>query len=174
MICHWKEPAAALQIRENPIPTLSMKALEPLLEQALKIHVGLLHVFPVKMQSCHSAFRPSSIAVAVILPDAAESSLKTSSALRNVVAATSLSPSTTRERIRRVQPSTSRGERSRRSARPSTIDWTTASCSGGGIASDGGMLSTGGPSPPLPTASVGEDAAVSELSLSEAFALASS
>jgi hypothetical protein len=42
MICHWKEPAAALQIREYAIPTFSMKAFEPLLEQALKIHVGLL------------------------------------------------------------------------------------------------------------------------------------
>jgi hypothetical protein len=46
MICHWKEPAAALQIRENTISTFSMKGLEPLLEQPLKIHVGLLRVFP--------------------------------------------------------------------------------------------------------------------------------
>jgi hypothetical protein len=41
MICHCKEPAAALQIRENAISTLSMKGLKPLLEQALKIHVAL-------------------------------------------------------------------------------------------------------------------------------------
>jgi hypothetical protein len=40
MICHWKGPAPALQIRENAISTFSMKALEPLLEQVLKIHVG--------------------------------------------------------------------------------------------------------------------------------------
>ena len=58
---------------------------------------ALLHE---EAMSSHSAFRPSSIAAAVILPDAAESSLKISSALRNAVAATSLSPSTTRERIR--------------------------------------------------------------------------
>ena len=121
------------------------------------------------MQSSHSAFRPSSIAAAVILPDAAESSLKTSSALRNAVAATSLSPSTTRERIRRVQPSTSRGELSRRSARPSTIARIAASCSCGGVASDLVVFATRRSSPPLPAASVCEDEAVSE-----AFALASS
>jgi hypothetical protein len=32
LICHWKEPAAALQIRENAISTFAMKDLEPLLE----------------------------------------------------------------------------------------------------------------------------------------------
>ena len=36
MIGHWKEPAAALQIRKKAIPTFSMKGLEPLLEQASK------------------------------------------------------------------------------------------------------------------------------------------
>ena len=48
MVCHWKEPAAALQIRENAISPFSMKGLEPLLEQACKVHVGLLHVFQAK------------------------------------------------------------------------------------------------------------------------------
>jgi len=43
MVCHWKEPAAALQMGENAISTLSMKGLEPLLEQAIKIHVDLSH-----------------------------------------------------------------------------------------------------------------------------------
>src|SRR5215813_10074925 len=110
----------------------------------------------VPKKSRHSAFRPSSVAAAVILPDAAESSLKTSSALRNAVAAISLSPRTTRERIRRVQPSTSRGELSRRSARRSTIDRMTSLCSLlGGVA-------------------VCKGEAVSELSLAEAFALACS
>jgi hypothetical protein len=54
MICHWEEPAAALQIRENAISTFSMKGLEPLLEQALKIHVGLparLSVIPMTSPS---------------------------------------------------------------------------------------------------------------------------
>jgi hypothetical protein len=35
---------------------LSMKGLEPLLEQAIKIHVDLSHVFPVRLQS---TIRPS-------------------------------------------------------------------------------------------------------------------
>src|SRR5678815_834944 len=30
VISHWKEPAAALQIRKNAISTFSMKGLEPL------------------------------------------------------------------------------------------------------------------------------------------------
>jgi hypothetical protein len=45
VVCHWKEPAAALQIREDAISTFSMKGLEPLLEQPLEIHVDLLHAF---------------------------------------------------------------------------------------------------------------------------------
>ena len=73
-----------------------------------------------EMQSSHSDFRPSSLAAAAIFPDAAELSLKTSRALRNAAAATSFSPSTIRERISRVQPSTSRGELSRRF--PEAID----------------------------------------------------
>jgi hypothetical protein len=66
MICHWEEPAAALQIRENAISTFSMKGLEPLLEQALKIHVGLLHVF-IPMTS------PSGQALTQALADSAAS-----------------------------------------------------------------------------------------------------
>ena len=90
VICHRKEPAAALHIREGAISAFAMKGLEPLLEQPLEIHVGLLHVCPANRGYAHSAFRPSSIAAAVILPDAAWSSLKISSALRNAFAATSL------------------------------------------------------------------------------------
>ena len=56
MICHWKEPAAALQIRENAISTFSMKGLEPLLEQALKIHVASC---TSSMQECRAVIRPS-------------------------------------------------------------------------------------------------------------------
>jgi len=47
MVCHWKGPAATLQIREHAVSTFPMKALKPLLEQALKVCVGLLHVFPI-------------------------------------------------------------------------------------------------------------------------------
>jgi hypothetical protein len=50
MLCHWKGPAAALQIRENPISTFSMKGLEPLPEQPLKFHVGL----PLRLSSLAS------------------------------------------------------------------------------------------------------------------------
>ena len=46
MVRHWKATAAALQIRENPISAFSMKGVELLLEQALKIHVDLLHIDP--------------------------------------------------------------------------------------------------------------------------------
>src|SRR5690606_38161569 len=92
-------------------------------------------------RSRHSSFRPSSIAAAVTLLEAAEPSLTASSALRYAVAASSLSPRTTRERMRRVQPSTSRGAASRRSARPSTIDLMAASCSPAGIASNSVIFS---------------------------------
>jgi hypothetical protein len=43
MICHGKESAAALQICEDAISTLLMKGIEPLLEQAFKIHADRLH-----------------------------------------------------------------------------------------------------------------------------------
>jgi len=62
-------------------------------------------ILPCKLQSSHSASGRAQSPRPVILPDAAESSLKTSSALRNAVAAIALSPRTTRERSRRVQPS---------------------------------------------------------------------
>src|SRR6185436_16072251 len=42
MVCHRKGPAATLQIREHAVSTFLMKALKPLLEQSLKIHVSLL------------------------------------------------------------------------------------------------------------------------------------
>jgi hypothetical protein len=45
MVCHWKGPAAALQVRENAIAAFPMQALEPLLEHALEFHTRLLHVF---------------------------------------------------------------------------------------------------------------------------------
>jgi hypothetical protein len=55
IICDWKGPAAALQIRENAISAFSMKGREPLLEQSLKIHVGVLHVIPHYYEPCESS-----------------------------------------------------------------------------------------------------------------------
>jgi hypothetical protein len=48
MIRHWKGPAAALQIRENAVSSFAPKGREPLLEQVLKVHVGLLRVLAEK------------------------------------------------------------------------------------------------------------------------------
>ena len=127
-----------------------------------------------KMQSSHSDFRPSSLAAAAIFPDAAELSLKTSRALRNAAAATSFSPSTIRERISRVQPSTSRGELSRRFARPSTIDRIAASCARIGFSSAVVIVSTSRPVSPLSVASACEDETASGLPLPEGAALVSS
>jgi hypothetical protein len=45
MICDWKAPAPAPQIRENAIATFPAKGFNPLPEQAIEIHVGLLRVF---------------------------------------------------------------------------------------------------------------------------------
>src|SRR5262245_5504669 len=124
-------------------------------------------------QNDHWGFRPSSVAAAAILDDAAASPLNTSRALRNAAAASAFSPSTTRERMRRVQPSTSRGEVSSRFARPSTIDRMAASRSAEGMASDAAALSSRGPSPLL-AVSVAKDEVVDISPLSAAFALASS